>query len=128
MYEITASSHFDAAHFLRGYPGRCANIHGHRWKVEIALQGNKLNEQGILLDFMEVKNMLHEVLAVFDHQMINEIPPFDELNPTAENLAGFIWQTMDGRLRDQIGDQIKITRVTVWESPAAGASYFGRSS
>ncbi|MFA5881187.1 MAG: 6-carboxytetrahydropterin synthase QueD [Eubacteriales bacterium] len=124
MYEISAYSHFDAAHFLRGYPGKCANIHGHRWKVEITLRGETLNELGILVDFMDVKELLKEAVNAFDHKMINEVPPFNEMNPTAENIAGYIFEDMAGRLRDRVGSQIKITKVTVWESEAASATYF----
>ena len=124
MYEISAFGHFDAAHFLRGYPGKCANIHGHRWKVEITLQGEKLDELGILIDFMDVKSMLKEVLELFDHKMINEVPPFDSLNPTAENIARFIYERMADKLRDQTGSNVWITKVKVWESDAASATYF----
>ena len=124
MYEISAFGHFDAAHFLRGYPGKCANIHGHRWKVEITLQGEKLDELGILIDFMDVKNMLKEVLEVFDHKMINDVPPFDGFNPTAENIARFIYEQMADKLGNQTGSNVWITKVTVWESEAASATYF----
>lgn len=124
MYEISAFGHFDAAHFLRGYPGKCANIHGHRWKVEITLQGEKLDELGILIDFMDVKNMLKEVLEIFDHKMINDVSPFDSLNPTAENIARFIYERMADKLKDQTGSNVWITKVTVWESEAASATYF----
>lgn len=124
MYEIKAFSHFDAAHYLRGYNGKCANIHGHRWKVEIMLKGSELDELGILIDFMDVKNMLKEVLDIFDHKMINDIVPFDKLNPTAENLSKFIFDSMCERLKEQIGTHINISKVTVWESEAASAAYY----
>ena len=124
MYEISAFGHFDAAHFLRGYPGKCANVHGHRWKVEITLQGEKLDGLGILIDFMDVKNMLKEVLELFDHKMINEVPPFDNLNPTAENIARYIFERMADKLKDQTGSNVWITKVKVWESDAASATYF----
>lgn len=124
MYEISAFGHFDAAHFLREYKGKCANVHGHRWKVEITLQGQKLDELGILIDFMDVKSMLKEVLNIFDHKMVNDIPPFDKLNPTAENLSRFIYDEMAEKLKDRIGTHIKIARVTIWESESASASYF----
>lgn len=124
MYEISAFGHFDAAHFLREYKGKCANVHGHRWKVEITLQGRELDELGILIDFMDVKTMLKEVLNIFDHKMVNDIPPFDNLNPTAENLSKFIYDEMVEKLKDRIGTHIKIKRVTIWESEAASASYF----
>lgn len=123
MYEISAFAHFDAAHFLRGYAGKCANIHGHRWKVEIALQGAELNNLGILIDFMEVKNMLREVLDIFDHKMINDIAPFDRINPTAENLARFIFDEMAGKLQQLMVNGVKMTKVTVWESETASATY-----
>ncbi|MDT3700696.1 MAG: 6-carboxytetrahydropterin synthase QueD [Thermincola sp.] len=124
MYEITASGHFDSAHFLRGYPGKCANIHGHRWQVDIALQGEKLDEMGILIDFMDVKTMLKEVLEVFDHKLINDIQPFDALNPTAENIARFIYEQMADKLKNQTGERVRSTRVTVWESDNTSATYF----
>jgi len=124
MYEISAFGHFDAAHFLRGYPGKCANIHGHRWKAEITLQGEKLSQMGILIDFMDVKSMLKEVLEIFDHKMINDVPPFDDLNPTAENIARFIFEQMADKLGDQTGSGVRITKVTVWESDTASATYF----
>ena len=124
MYEISAFGHFDAAHFLRGYPGKCANIHGHRWKAEITLQGEKLSQMGILIDFMDVKSMLKEVLEIFDHKMINDVPPFDDLNPTAENITRFIFEQMADKLGDQTGSGVRITKVTVWESDTASATYF----
>jgi 6-pyruvoyltetrahydropterin/6-carboxytetrahydropterin synthase len=124
MYEISAFGHFDAAHFLRGYAGKCANIHGHRWKVEITLVGAKLNKTGILIDFMEVRSMLKDILNVFDHKLINEVAPFDQLNPTAENLARFVFDEMSERLKYQTASNDRIARVTVWESEAASATYF----
>jgi len=123
MYEISAVGHFDAAHFLRGYRGKCANIHGHRWKVEVTLQGAELNNLGILTDFMVVKNMLKEILNIFDHRMINDITPFAQVNPTAENLAKYVFDEMAVKLRELTGPGVKMTKVTVWESEAASATY-----
>lgn len=125
MFEVSAYSHFDAAHFLREYLGKCANIHGHRWKVEISLRGAILNEQGILIDFMDVKAMLKQVLDEFDHKLINDVQPFDKLNPTAENIAKYIFDVMASRLRlgELTGTDISIVRVSVWESEAACATY-----
>ncbi|PKM79819.1 MAG: 6-carboxytetrahydropterin synthase QueD [Firmicutes bacterium HGW-Firmicutes-14] len=124
MYEISAYGHFDAAHFLRGYRGKCANIHGHRWKVEIILQGSELNELGIMIDFMDVKRLLKEVTGRFDHKLINEVLPFDRVNPTAENMAKEIFGLMEEALKDFLGTGVTISRVTVWESEAAAAAYF----
>ncbi len=124
MYEISAVSHFDAAHFLRGYPGKCANIHGHRWKVAIRLTGSELNDLGILVDFMDVKQLLKEVTEIFDHKLINDVPPFDRLNPTAENIAKMIFDEMKARLQAGTQGQVNIARVTVWESENASAAYY----
>ena len=126
MFEITAKDHFDAAHFLRGYNGKCANIHGHRWQVEVSLQGPELNELGILVDFMDVKSMLKEVMEVFDHKMVNDVPPFDRLNPTAENIARFVYEEMSSKLNTQIKPGIVLTRATVWESESASSTYFAK--
>jgi len=123
MYEISAFAHFDAAHFLRGYAGKCANIHGHRWKVEVALEGAEINSLGILIDFIDVKNMLKEVLDMFDHKMINEIAPFDKINPTAENIAKFIYGQMADKLSQIMGAGVTMSKVKVWESEAASATY-----
>ncbi len=124
MYEISAVSHFDAAHFLRGYPGKCANVHGHRWRVEIKLTGSELNELGILIDFMDVKQLLKEVTEIFDHKLINDVPPFDRLNPTAENIAKMIYDNMKARLQENTGCRVNVSRVTVWESENASAAYY----
>ena len=122
MYEISVSGHFDAAHFLRGYQGKCANIHGHRWKIELALKGKELIELGIMIDFMDVKNTLKEVTGILDHKLINDVPPFDTINPSAENMAKYIHEEMTVRLQQMPGP-IKVTRVTVWESEGAAASF-----
>ncbi|WP_418792143.1 6-carboxytetrahydropterin synthase QueD [Phosphitispora sp. TUW77] len=124
MYEISAVSHFDAAHFLRGYAGKCANIHGHRWKVAIKLTGSELDDMGILVDFMDVKQVLKEVTEIFDHKLINDIPPFDQLNPTAENIAKMIFDEMKTRLYDRMQCQVNIAKVTVWESENTSAAYY----
>jgi len=124
MYRISTFAHFDSAHYLRGYRGKCASIHGHRWKVEVAMEGENLDEQGILIDFMDVKGLLKKVTDEYDHKLINEVPPFDELNPTAENMAKTIFDRMAEKLQEMAGSSVRVTGVTVWESETAGAAYF----
>ena len=119
FYEMGIKSHFDAAHFLRNYTGKCAHLHGHTWEVEVVFAGKELGENEILFDFGEAKRILNEVLEKLDHKYLNEIPPFDKLSPTAENLARFIYEEMEGKLPTRVS----IREVKVWESPSSWTSY-----
>jgi len=120
MYHVTVQQHFDAAHCLRGYGGRCERLHGHRFEVAVTLSGDQLNEIGILYDFTDLKERLKGILSRLDHFPLNEVPPFDSQNPSSENLARFI----HGELRDRLGDASRLlARVQVWESPDAWAVY-----
>ncbi|WP_297057353.1 6-carboxytetrahydropterin synthase QueD [Thermosulfurimonas sp.] len=120
MYELTVRDEFSAAHQLRGYEGACEHLHGHNWKVEVAVRGRDLNSIGILIDFKELKRALREVLGELDHRNLNELPAFRELNPSSENLARYIFD----RLRERLaGKPVKVYRVTVCETERACASY-----
>ena len=122
MYNLSVKTSFDAAHFLRGYTGKCANLHGHRWTVEIEIEGKTLNEIGILVDFKDIKKALkRETEDYFDHFLMNELEPFDKMNPTAENLARHFYYSI---LPDMKSAGVELNRVTVWESPDAGATYW----
>ena len=94
MYLLKVEERFEAAHSLRGYDGKCARLHGHSWAVEAEVSGDKLNSLGILVDFKDVKRELKAVLDRLDHEFLNEQPPFYEINPTAENIAAFIFNEM----------------------------------
>lgn len=121
-YEIVVRAHFDAAHRLPGYPGPCARMHGHRWQAEAAVSGCSPGEDGILVDFVTLKAMLGEVVADFDHRCLNEVPPFDTIPPTSENIARFIYQ----RLSEKIGlpgKEIQLAWVAVAESPETRVVY-----
>lgn len=120
-YELTVKGHFDAAHALRGYPGKCRELHGHTWDVEVSVAGEGLNEIGILYDFTDLKRALGEVLAPLDHTHLNEVPPFDRLSPTGENLARYIYE----RLGDILPEPVRLVEVVVWESPEARLAYRG---
>lgn len=119
MYELTVKSHFDAAHALRGYPGECRNLHGHTWDVEVTVGGTELDAIGIVYDFKALKDDLNGVLSDYDHAFINDVPPFDELTPTAENLARVIYE----RLSDTVDPRVQVVEVAVWESPIAKLTY-----
>jgi len=119
MYELTVKSHFDAAHALRDYPGECRNLHGHTWDVEVTVVGEQLDSIGILYDFKALKDDLNGVLSDYDHAFINDVAPFDEITPTAENLARVIHE----RLSDAIDSRVRVAEVVVWESPIARIAY-----
>ena len=118
-YKIITAQEFAAAHKIADYPGDCGQIHGHTWKVEVTFSGNELNDLGMLFDFREAKQLLIRVLSDFDHKLINDIPPFDSINPTAENLANYFYT----RLKQEISDLCRLQEVKVWESQYSCAVY-----
>ena len=120
MYEITVEQFFEAAHFLRGYRGKCENIHGHRYKVRVRLKTGKLNEIGLSYDFTDIKLHLKGILERFDHSSLNDIPPFDKINPSAENIAGTIYSELKSRLS---AESVTISAVEIWENPHQGIIY-----
>ncbi|MCL4079072.1 6-carboxytetrahydropterin synthase QueD [Coriobacteriia bacterium Es71-Z0120] len=119
MYTLTVKYHFDAAHALRSYEGECRNLHGHTWDVEVTVGGETLDDRDILYDFKDLKTDLTEVLAEFDHRYLNEVPPFDRLSPTAENLARIIFEKVTVRVEEATGGRVQVLEVAVWESPVA---------
>lgn len=119
MYELTVKSHFDAAHVLNGYPGECSLLHGHTWDIEVTVAGERLDEVGIVYDFKRFKSDLAEVLERYDHAYLNDVEPFNALNPTAENLARVIFEA----LAEKIGEEVSVKEVVVWESPVARIVY-----
>ena len=121
MYLLKVREAFEAAHNLKGYNGKCARLHGHNWIVEAEIAGEELNELGILVDFKDVKRKLKAILDRFDHNYLNEIPPFDKLNPTAENLAKFIYDEFSGNVI--FNGNAKLLAATVFESPNSSVRY-----
>jgi len=117
MIELMVEETFDAAHALRGYEGPCENLHGHTWKVQVFLRGNKLNRLGLLEDFKIIRQNLRSVLKEFDHKLLNDLKPFTQENPTSENLARIIFK----KLRQK---QKNLVKVIVWESPTTYAAFF----
>ncbi|MDP2181144.1 MAG: 6-carboxytetrahydropterin synthase QueD, partial [Actinomycetota bacterium] len=111
MYELTVKGHFDAAHALRGYPGECRELHGHTWDVEVTVGAEALDDIGIVYDFKDLKSDLAAALAPFDHAYLNEVPPFDEITPTAENLARVLYEALAAR----VSSHVRVIEVAVWE-------------
>jgi len=116
MYSIKVEANFSAAHNLRGYKGKCEELHGHNWKVEVEALSDRLNNAGMVLDFKYLKNKLNRVLEKLDHKYLNNIPYFKKANPTSENIARYIYD----HLKSQISN---IQSVTVWESENSAATY-----
>lgn len=120
MYQLFVEEHFDAAHYLRNYHGKCENLHGHRFKVVVRVEATKLSEVGLAYDFAQLKYQLREVIALFDHTCLNNVPPFDNIEPSCENLAATIY----GELQLHFSrSPVELARVEVWESPTSGVAY-----
>ena len=122
MFEVTVDQTFAAAHALRDYKGGCENLHGHNFKVQVVLAGERLDDAGLLVDFIDVKNLMGEILARLDHQNLNETPPFDVKNPSAENIAEYICTEMTGGLVNT-PVPVRIREVKVWETEIQSATY-----
>jgi len=120
MYYATVIKHFSAAHHLRDYEGKCERVHGHNYKIELELKSPIVDRSGMVVDFTIVRQALEKVLQRFDHQDLNEVKPFDRLNPTAENIAKLIWEEMNLKFNTR---KIKVSRVTVWETESSYATY-----
>lgn len=124
MFEITVEESFAAAHALRGYRGKCENLHGHNYRVQVTLEGETLDETGLLVDFAELKKMLHDVIERLDHRNLNEVPPFDAVNPSAENMARYVYDELRRRLEQTGRDvRVRVARVRIWETESSTASY-----
>jgi len=120
MYEISVESHFDAAHFLRGYQGKCEALHGHRFRVVAKVNAPELDDTGMAYDFTELKRHLNDILSRFDHTCLNEVPPFDKINPSSENIATTIYNELKPKLT---GAPVIISSIEVWESPQTWVTY-----
>ena len=119
MFELSIKSDFASAHFLKGYDGPCKDLHGHTWKVEVVLQSEKLNSVGLVIDFKEIKKQLKEFLMAIDHVNLNDLSYFQQVNPSTENLAKYIYDGFSKGIQP-----LKIKRVTVWESDVASVTYY----
>ncbi len=121
MFTICKDFTFAAAHAIRGHTGGCQNLHGHNYRVRVHLRAAELDGLGMVLDFADLNAMLAEVLVPFDHRVINDVPPFDERNTTAELLSEFVFREVERRLTG--GERVRVARVEVWENDASCAIF-----
>lgn len=121
MHEVMIEMGFSSAHALRGYQGKCENLHGHNYRVEVYVRGRKLNNIGLLIDFKELKAATRKVVDYLDHKNLNELPPFEmEINPSAEEMAAFFLQEVGSQIND---DRAQVYKVRVWETDTCAATF-----
>ena len=121
MFEVTVQQTFAAGHALRNYRGKCENVHGHNYRVEVKVQGEQLDSIGLLVDFVELKRVMKGVIDYLDHQFINDLAPFDKLNPSAENIAKFFHDRISDGL--ETDNPVTIAEVKIWETDTSSAVY-----
>lgn len=119
-YKLKTITEFASAHTLRDYPGACSRMHGHNWKVELEVIASSLNKVGMGIDFKEMKKVAKEVGGLLDHRYLNELEPFTEINPTAENIAAYMYHEIASRLNS---DTIQVCALTLWETDRACVRY-----
>jgi 6-pyruvoyltetrahydropterin/6-carboxytetrahydropterin synthase len=128
MFEITVEKHIDAAHYLRGYKGKCENLHGHRYTIRVKVAAEKLNDIGLAYDFTDLKAHLDDIIKQYDHTCLNDVKPFDKINPSSENLAAEIYKQLKKSL-DKARDKklgktdVVLAATEVWETPQQGVTY-----
>ena len=126
MFEVSVDETFSAGHALRGYKGKCENPHGHNYKVRVTLEGKQLDNIGLLFDFVHLKQILHKIINEVDHKFLNDQAPFDSINPSAENIAKYLYDETSlgmNKLKTEGAAIPKITSVTVWETDLTSATY-----
>jgi len=123
MYEVTVEDTFSSGHYLRNYKGKCEKPHGHNYKVRVTLRGETLDHAGLLLDFKDLKDVLRPVVGYLDHQMMNELQPFDVLNPSAENLAKYFFDETNRHLKGKTNGRVWVKDITIWETDTTTATY-----
>lgn len=120
MYYLSVEQDFDAAHFLRGYQGKCEALHGHRFRVVVKVTASQVDQAGLAYDFVELRRHLRDILSRFDHTCLNNVPPFDKINPSSENIAVTIYDELQPKLA---GTPVSLACVEVWESPQSRVAY-----
>lgn len=118
MYTIKVKDDFSSAHNLKGYEGKCENLHGHNWKIEVTVKKQKIDDTGMVLDFKKVKKALSQILEKLDHKTLNDLAYFKKHNPTSENIAKYIYDELSGKIEG-------LDSVAVSETDSSSAAYFG---
>jgi 6-pyruvoyltetrahydropterin/6-carboxytetrahydropterin synthase len=124
MFEVTVEAGFSSGHYLRNYRGKCENPHGHNYRVLVTLIGESLDEAGLLLDFKQLKQVMRPVVERLDHQMINDLEPFTEVNPSAENLARYFFHQTSEQMREMTGGRVRVKDCTLYETDTSFARYY----
>lgn len=119
-YEITVETSFSASHQLRGYKAEIEPLHGHNFRVEATVAGERLDALGLVMDFLELEELLKEILAPYDHRHLNERAPFEVVNPSTEAIARTVFEALDARLAPR---GIRPRRVRIWEAPSYSATF-----
>lgn len=119
MYTLTRTIEFDSAHQLRDYVGKCANLHGHTYKLAVSIQGQTLDKAGMVYDFVDLKALMKEISDELDHKFINEVSVFTEINPTAENIAAYIYH----KLKPRLPQDVRLKQIELWETPNCSVTY-----
>ncbi|MFH0976079.1 MAG: 6-carboxytetrahydropterin synthase QueD [Spirochaetota bacterium] len=120
MYRLKVFDHFSSAHFLNGYKGKCESLHGHNWKVEAEVEGEKLDNLGMLIDFKILRKLLGEILKEMDHRLLNDMDVFKNSNPSAELIAEYIYN----KFRQMLPEGVTVSSISVWETERSQAIYF----
>jgi len=121
MFEVSVEQTFAAGHALRNYKGSCEDVHGHNFRVRVTVAGEQLDSTGLLVDFLELKSLIDGVVAYLDHKFINDLPPFDQINPSAENLAKYFYDRVSVGMKNDV--PVRISEVCVWETDTSSAVY-----
>jgi 6-pyruvoyltetrahydropterin/6-carboxytetrahydropterin synthase len=121
MFEVTIEETFSSGHALRNYRGKCENVHGHNYRCQVTIEGAELDHIGLLVDFVELKKVVHVVLDSMDHQWLNDFPPFDVINPSAENMAKYIYDEVCEGLKTRTG--VRVGAIRLWETDTSSATY-----
>jgi len=121
MFEVSVEAGFSSAHHLIEYKGKCENMHGHNWKVRASVGKDSLNGMGMVLDFVDFKKALNEILMRLDHKLLNDLPYFKKTNPTSENIAKYVYDELRNTLNISAGANLK---VRVWETDTSCATYY----
>lgn len=121
MFEVSVEQTFAAGHALRNYKGKCENVHGHNYRVRVTVEGQKLDDTGLLVDFGDIKRLMGGAIEYLDHRFINDLPPFDQINPSAENIARYFYDRLCAGLKNDA--PVRIAEVRVWETDTSSAVY-----
>jgi 6-pyruvoyltetrahydropterin/6-carboxytetrahydropterin synthase len=121
MFEVSVEQTFAAGHALRNYKGKCENVHGHNYRVRVSIEGEQLDDAGLLVDFVDIKRLMTGAVEYLDHRFINDLPPFDRINPSAENIAKYFYDRLSAGLEKNV--PVRISEVRVWETDISSAVY-----